>query len=432
LHAQNQQPRSIVGTWVEKYVPLVGPTGAKFGFSVGLDANYMTTGAPNFEQKGSVFTMVYDKFDEGSWVLRPTLFGEVGDNFGAALDLVNERMIVGAPSKLGNGTLTPVGAAYFYTWNTENSMWDQFGTILRGDTDPLAAQGEFGASVSLGLDGLSPRAVVGAPKVNAAENSLEVGKVYTFEAEDDDWSSSDVEPLMGKEAYDWFGSAVDMSTDGSRLIVGAPGRGGMAGYFRIYEWDGSAWVMEYEEAGTGAENFGSAVTSLTKDVFAVGGPGYQNSAGRVAVYQRQSAGGYAKIGEIVGGFGDLIGKPYSVSGGLHDDGLHIESFVGDEVLTVVVAKANGAIDTYGYDMSRDVWAPRIETLETGMTDLVVNYSVEDGLMWGSPTADKFSVLEFSSCNPEGEEEMDWCAFGCNPEEELCAWQPSKRRLLRHG
>jgi len=252
-----------------------------------------------------------------------------------------------------------------------------------------------------------------------------VGKVYTFQAIGDTWSSLDVEPLTGKESYDWFGAVVDLSTDGSRLIIGAPGLGGMAGYFRIYEWDGSAWRMDYEEAGMEGESFGSSVTTLTDDVFAVGGPGFQNSSGRVVVYERQSAGSYAKIGEIIGEVGDGIGKPHSVSGGLHHDGLHIESFVGDEVLTLVVAKANGAIDSYGYDMHRGVWAPRIETLETGIEDLVISYSIESGMMWGSASADEVSVLEFSACNPETEK---WCAFGCNPEEARCAWHPSDRRL----
>ena len=58
-------------------------------------------------------------------------------------------------------------------------------------------------------------------------------------------------------------------------------------------------------------------------------------------------------------------------------------------------------------------------------DLVINYSIKDGIMWGSTSANEVSVLEFSACNPETE---NWCAFGCNPEEARCAWHPSDRRL----
>jgi len=99
--------------------------------------------------------------------MQPALFGEdIGDDFGAALDLVNDRMIIGAPTKLVDGTVVPGGAAYVYSFNTENNRWGQFGSILQGDADILAAGGEFGASVSLGIvaDGLTPRVVVGLPR----------------------------------------------------------------------------------------------------------------------------------------------------------------------------------------------------------------------------------------------------------------------------
>jgi len=422
-----------VGSWVQKFPALEGPDGAMFGASVGLDANYMTAGSPLFESRGTVFTAVYDDFNEGDWIIKPTLFGEnAGDNFGAALDLVGERMIVGAPTKLMEGTLTQGGAAYYYEFNDELQKWDQVGSVIQGDTDPLAAGGEFGAAVSVGISvDLVPRVVVGAPKYNAAVDQPKVGKVYTYQGGGETWTPLEGEALLGREPNDLFGASLDMSDDGTRFIVGAPGNGDKKGYARIYEWSGSGWTLDFEAEGTSAgEQFGASVTSLTETVFAVGAPGFNSFSGRVVIFERTGAGKYEKIGEIEGEFGDLIGKPYSISGGLHDDGYNPEQFVGDEVLVLVLAKAEGQIDCYGYDARRNVWAQRVTELETGMEDLVVSYSFENGLMWGSGVMDQFSVLEFAPCDPENEETGDQCAFGCNPDEEWCAFQPAERRYLR--
>ena len=299
----------------------------------------------------------------------------------------------------------------------------------------LATGGEFGAAVSVGVSvDLIPRVVVGAPKHNAAEDLPTVGRVYAFEGGGGGGSNStnntaywiplDGESLLGTESGDRFGAAIDMSDDGTRFIVGAPGDGEKKGYARIYEWDGSTWKLDFQVEGTApSEQFGASVTSLTETVFAIGAPGFDNFAGRVVMYERKAQGLYEQIGEIIGGFGDLIGKPYSISGGRHDDGFHPTQFTGDEVLVMIVAKANGAIDSYGYDEKRNLWVERVAELTTGMEDLVVSYSLQNGLMWGAATADQFSVLEFTACDPLDNVTGASCAFGCNPDEEWCAYQP---------
>ena len=439
------QPNTIVGSWIQKFPSLTGPAGAMFGAAVGLDANYMTAGSPLFEQRGTVFTAVYDEVGEGDWFIKPTLFGEeIGDRFGAALDLVGQRMVVGAPTKLMEGSDTQGGAAYYYAFDETMQAWSQVGPVIRGDTNVLAGGAEFGAAVSVGVSvDLIPRIVVGAPKHNADVDRPTVGRVYAFEgkagganATDDVseggadttnsttyWTPLEGESFLGKEPGDLFGSAIDMSDDGSRFIVGAPGDGNKNGYARVYEWDGSTWKLDFQVEGAAEnEQFGASVTSLTETVFAIGAPGFNNFAGRVVIYERKAQGKYEQIGEITGEYGDLIGKPYSISGGLHDDGFNPEQFTGDEVLIIIVAKAKGGIISFGYDANRNLWVERVEELATGMEDLVVSYSLQNGLMWGAANADQFSVLEFSPCDPTNEETGATCAYGCNPDEEWCAYQ----------
>ena len=52
--------------------------------------------------------------------------------------------------------------------------------------------------------------------------------------------------IDGEAAGDASGTSVSLSSDGSRLAIGANlnnGNGSNAGHVRVYEWDGISWVQ---------------------------------------------------------------------------------------------------------------------------------------------------------------------------------------------
>lgn len=371
-------------SWVESIPPINGPVGSGFGTSIALDANILAAGAPLHKDTGAVFSSAFSKDD--NWDLMPILYGEeAGDGFGMAIDVQGEQMVVGSPLRPMLNTLIPAGAAYFYAFNATGPSWEQVGPALRSSEDVLAANGEFGAAVALGLSEL-PRVVIGAPKHNEAIETLEAGRVYTFESAGSAWNTLETSPLLGKNAYNWFGASVDMTSDGSRIIAGAPGNGtAFSGYFQIYEWTETQWNLDYEEEGSPGEALGSSVVVLSDadDIFAVGGPGFEQGAGRVVVYQRQSslqraASDYKKLGEaIVGSPGDRLGSLGFVNGGVLENGI-----------VLVLGTASGDVKSFLFDTSTGLWDQRFETLSTGTNGTVaVEYSSANGLMISVADAD---------------------------------------------
>jgi len=376
----------MVVTWEEVFPSINGPRGSGFGSALALDETVLAVGAPQHNRTGGVFTAV----NAGeNWELPPAFLGEQdGSDFGASLDMQAGQMIVGAP--LVNLVESPsaVGAAYFYAFNPPARQWDQIGPVLRGDQDILAAGGRYGAAVAIGLGDALPRVVVGAPLSALDLNTYEVGRVYTYEGTGIAWNTLETEPLVGATALDWFGSSVDMTSDGLLFIVGAPGQenAGMNGYFRIYSWmDSGAWTMEYQIDGEDGEALGSAVVVLSDSVFAVGAPEYKNGRGRVALYERSGSGQYAWIAQVEGNANDRIGRANSVTG----------SFSGNELLLIVATQA-GDIVTYEYTDGAIAEAAPVKVHSTGFTDVVVEYSSTDGLVTGSAEGDEVAVLEVSA------------------------------------
>jgi hypothetical protein len=372
---------------VESVQPIGGPSGTGFGSALSADGNKWAVGAPLYNATGFGAVFSSARNDAGEWNILPLLVGELdGDDYGAALDLSGNQLIVGAPMRPIVDTTTPAGAAYVYSFNPSNGGWEQRGLALRSGSDILDANGEFGAAVAVGL-GTAPRVVVGAPKNNPNTETLEAGRVYTFQAADTEWSALETAPIVGKAASDWFGASVDMTSDGSRFIAGAPGNSAEStGYFQIFEWTDTQWILQYEEVGSAGEAFGTSVVSLSDngDLFAVGGPGYSQGSGRIAVYQRQSSGDYAQLGgPIVGAPGDRIGSRGLVAGGLFEE---------EPILTV--GTASGRVKSFILNSASSTWSERFEVLQASNdSSAVIQYTDDIGLLTVDGTSEELSIYE---------------------------------------
>lgn len=166
------------------------------------------------------------------------------------------------------------------------AQWVQLGTDLIGQ-----AVGQQAGFVT-DLNAAGNRLAIGAP--GDSTNGPRSGKVRVFQFNGVNWIPMGVD-LLGDTAEDLFGSSVKFSANGNILFVGAPersvGTGTPPGYVRIFDWDGTNWVQRGSDlsGGVNADGFGSAIDlSSSGDIVAIGAPNLPtiaNFAGEVTVHQ---------------------------------------------------------------------------------------------------------------------------------------------------
>jgi len=109
------------------------------------------------------------------------------------------------------------------------------------DIDGEAALDESGRSVSLSSNG--SRVAIGAPNNDGTGSNA--GHVRIFDWDGTAWTQVGAD-IDGEAAADYSGSSVSLSADGSRVAIGAPfnnGAAAYAGHVRIYDWNGTAWTQ---------------------------------------------------------------------------------------------------------------------------------------------------------------------------------------------
>jgi FG-GAP repeat len=322
--------------------------GSNLGVSVALVSLLMAAGATS----GSGYVNVYQRAGSG-WTFQAAINGtEQSSRFSEAIDFnpSDGGLLVGAPGTLAEGTSTSQGAAYYYSFTS--SSWAQRGGVIRGDTDVYAANEDFGYSVAVsGNEDLA----IGAPR-SSVENIIERGRVYTFafDASSASWArKGSGSTTLGEAGSDFYGSSVDVSADGSTLVVGAPGHSSGAGAIYIYSWSGSDWVLVSKFTGEASESFGDSVVVLsTTDGSVVAGGGMRSSGGSgvIRVYQLQS-GTYAPMGSpIVGAAGDGLGSAKSLAGST--DGILAGTLSGD-------------VKSFAYNPGTGTWDQSSAAVATG-------------------------------------------------------------------
>jgi len=236
---------------------LLAPEGAfddQFGAAVDVSGDRVVVGAPGFtRQRGAAY--IYRKTD-AEWVLEGRIEaadGADGDAFGEAVAIDGDHVVVGAEAHDTNG-LVDAGAAYVFSFT--GSLWVQQATLAA--TTPAGDDG-FGGSVSIS----DLYAVVGNAR-ESVEGRDEAGAAYLFVRTGTAWSlQTRMLPFSSGEG-DEFGSAVHI--EGGYAIVGARwrrnGDGDKAGAVYLFERFGAAWSLETQliaADGAFGDQFGSAL-----------------------------------------------------------------------------------------------------------------------------------------------------------------------------
>ena len=159
---------------------------------------------------------------------------------------------------------------------------------LGNDIDGEGAGDNYGQSVSLSSD--CSRIAVGA---EANENYTGHVRVFRWSGIEWDQIGEDIDGKLEDTAD--FGLRVALNADGSRLAVGSSrtisGPGITAGVVRVYQWLDETWIQLGGDINGEAidDNFGWSI-SLSSDgnrlaVGAIGGDGNENDSGHVSIYK---------------------------------------------------------------------------------------------------------------------------------------------------
>ena len=217
------------GSWSQLGSDLDGEGNFNFsGTSVALSGQGSTVaiGAVNTAAGGNV--RVYSYYND-QWNLFGNFDAEAtNDSLGQSVSLSDNGFTVamGATSNDGNGSNS--GHVRVYSWNGIGS-WIQLGSDIDGE----AASDNSGTSVSLSSDGTI--VAIGAWKNDGGGSNS--GHVRVYEYSGSSWSQlgSDID---GEAASDESGGSVSLSSDGTKVAIGADGNDGNgsdSGHVRVYD-----------------------------------------------------------------------------------------------------------------------------------------------------------------------------------------------------
>lgn len=218
-----------------------GPTTATFATSVAVDGGTVAVGAfayqpdPGHAQQGAVYLFE----DDGSgWRQTQKLVaddGRAGDEFGNAIALQGDTLLIGARRATRNRDAPYHGLVYVF--ERREGVWKQTQKLF---PTQMSERIEFG--YSLALDGDS--AIVGAPR-EISGDSLP-GVVHMLQRSNGLWRVAQALPsLAGTGYFDALGTSVALS--GDLAIAGGPQTfytGGLVqqGVAQVYERRDGAWA----------------------------------------------------------------------------------------------------------------------------------------------------------------------------------------------
>ncbi len=255
-------------------------------------------------------------------------------------------LITGAPYEDG-GAISDSGVAKVF--RAEDGLWTQ--ALLMADD--AAANDWFGHAVAVSADGLT--AAVGARYDDT--NGTDSGSIYIFIWNGSDWfQAKKIMPNIGK-SDDYFGSAIALNADGSRLIVGATGYDeigksnmGIAYYFSTEsQWDSYSEIVLSANDAVASHSFGKSVAIDASGkrvvVGAIGDGNKGELAGSAYVYDlSETIWTEAKLYAPDGNEGDKFG--YSVALNGVGNRLIIGAFGGDGTVATT-----GAAYMFSWDES---------------------------------------------------------------------------------
>ena len=261
-------------TWIQAGADIYGETSYdRSGYSVSLSGDGSTVAVGAISNDGDDETdsrrghvRVYQLIGPTWTQVGADIDGEAQDDYsGSSVSLSSDasRVAIGAPDNDGNGGEGSC-AGHVRVYGLNGSVWNQVG----GDIDGEAADDGFGTSVSMSSDGST--VAVGAPGL--PDGGPVAGHASVYKLSGATWTQVGAD-IDGEAAADQMGYSVSVSSDGSRIAIGAPtysGAGAYAGHVRIFSLTFSAPEDPAPAAWSPAPYSGPLVTGYSDKTPAIG------------------------------------------------------------------------------------------------------------------------------------------------------------------
>ena len=287
-----------------------GAESDRFGESTSISANGDTivVGSPGDDDNGGASGSAYIFDANGDQIAKLTADDAAfNDAFGRSVDISSDGsiIVVGSPQDDDNGSAS--GSAYLFDSNGNQ--------LVKLVADDASSSDFFGDSVALSGDGST--VVVGAFQARGNVNNS--GSVYVF-----DISGNQLAELSADDGAvsDQFGDSISVSDDGNTIVIGARNDdddGSASGSAYIFDKLGNQLGKITADDAQGSDRFGTAVNiSADGSTIAIGAIGDRDQGpGSGSVYVFDTAGVLiAKLVDINGSAGDAFGRAVSLS----DDG----------------------------------------------------------------------------------------------------------------
>ncbi|MBC8309880.1 MAG: hypothetical protein H8E83_05125 [Planctomycetes bacterium] len=264
-------------TWAQEalIVPSDLPAEANFGHAVDLDEQSLIVGAPYIDEDVNAKGVAYIFRDvNGDWVQEARISpGDTNVNFaGAAVAIDGDYAVIGAPRDNGNGV--SAGSIFVYERNAKGS-WILMQRLVPDTPEPYSY---FGNSV----------AIIGGTIIVGAEYSDQVGSnagaAFVFDLSNNVWSQSQILTPNDPWAWTHFGGSIDMQ--GGRVVIGAygdPNSNGGAYVFQLGDNGYEQTALLLASDGSYGDRFGNSVACGTEFVV-TGAPHWSGKQGCGYVY----------------------------------------------------------------------------------------------------------------------------------------------------
>lgn len=236
-------------------------SGDRFGLSVAMsgDATTAIVGAYDdstpSSRAGSAFVFLKSGSD---WVQQARLNAADGaylDWFGTSVDLSEDgnTAVVTAPNTTANDS----GGIYVFT--RSDGVWSQIAKLVEPDAAVNDYLGDTPRSVSISADGTT---IICGSRYNDTAAGGEVGCVYVYGFDGTTWGHQATIIAADAAESDFFGHALALSTDGNTVVISAPRDDESRGAAYVFTRTGQTWnqtaKLVASDRTTGAE-FGNSV-----------------------------------------------------------------------------------------------------------------------------------------------------------------------------
>ncbi len=239
------------------------------------------------------------KFDGSNWNQRGSIiYGEsINNESGFSISLSSDGNRVAIGSHKNNGFFG-VSSGHVRVWQFSNNEWVQLGQDIDGD----GPNNYSGYSVSLSDNGTI--LAIGAPRFdsNINSNKIYAGQVRVFQLSNNSWVQLG-QDIIGEKAGDQSGYSVSLSSNGTVLAVGAPFNNGSssqylsskAGHVRVYKLSNNNWVQVGQDIdGENDDDESGSAVALSSDgsrvaISAPQNDGGGNNSGHVRVFELTTA-----------------------------------------------------------------------------------------------------------------------------------------------